>query len=859
MKQILLSIFILTCMAQVVLGQTTGMIRGTVKDDLGDFLPGALVVLKEIDKSAITNTNGQFFFDQIAVGSYTLEVSFIGFGALQQQIQVQATENPIIEISLVPTAIQLEGLVVTSQRRSQLIKDVPIAVTSYGNDFLTRTNTFEFDALSEFVPGLQVQIQSVNNPGFVIRGITSDDGDSRVEPRVSVFQDGVSISKSRGSVVELYDMERVEVLKGPQGTLFGRGAQIGAVHLIQNKAKNSFSSQIRLGGGDFNQRLATGHVNAPLSDKLFLRVAGIYNARDGFVDNLSGGTLNGKDTKAGRVAMKYLPAKNTAIDFIFNYQKDTPPGTSFKSGTYAPFGGDLSPNTFADLERGNELGVDRSVWGATLILNQTLSSTWDLTAISAYREFDSFERFDSDGTVADALYLGEEAIGKQFSQELRFNFANESRFRGFTGLSFFFEDGSQRIPYEGDERSLYALFSPFLRGGIQGSPLPDPVKEQLLLAIPFQPLVINGQPNLVSNIPNVPPVFGPLAGAPLKAKHTEESTNFGRNFAYEVFADGTYDLSPKLSITAGVRGTYENITGALDTPNAPERGTLGFILTGGSDNNIFTPTNGRQESSDTFLSAVGRFAVDYKLSNNTTLFGNVARGRRPNVIQVLASETNVLNAETVWSYEAGLKTLSSDDRLQFDLNGYYYDYSNFQTSIAIADQDGLRIDTRDQGASTALGFETSMRYAILQNFGVFANYGYIDATFDNVDSEGNAQNLAGNTFRLTPKHSFSAGLDFGAKSGSKGLLYFRPTYSYKSRVFFEETNIPGIEQDGYGMLNLRVGFNLDNKYDLMFYVNNTLNESYIIDAGNTGGAFGIPTFIAGPPRMIGTQFTVNFR
>jgi len=113
----------------------------------------------------------------------------------------------------------LDGIMVSAQKREQLNKDVPIAITSYGGKFLDNTNTFEYDALSEFVPGLQIQIQSVNNPGIVIRGITSDSGDSRVEPRVSVFQDGVSISKSRGSVVELYDMERVEVLKGPQGTL----------------------------------------------------------------------------------------------------------------------------------------------------------------------------------------------------------------------------------------------------------------------------------------------------------------------------------------------------------------------------------------------------------------------------------------------------------------------------------------------------------------------------------------------------------------------------------------------------------------------------------------------------------------
>ena len=858
MKTFLLAILILFSQ-QALVAQSSVRLQGRISDETGAPLPGALVRIQELNKSAITNPNGQFFFDQIDQGSYLIVVSFIGYQQFETRIDLSSDGGNELDIKLIPDAIQLEGLVVTSQRRSQLIKDVPIAVTSYGNEFLTRTNTFEFDALSEFVPGLQIQLQSVNNPGFVVRGITSDDGDSRVEPRVSVFQDGVSISKSRGSVVELFDMERVEVLKGPQGTLFGRGAQIGAIHLIQNKAKNSFSSQVRLGAGDFGQRLATGHVNVPLSDNFFLRVAGIYNGREGYIENLSGGTLNGKDTKAGRVAMKYLPGKNTAIDFIFNYQQDTPPGTAFKSGTYAPLGGDLSPNTFADMERGRALGVDRSVWGATLLVNQTLSSTWDLSSITAYREFDSFESFDSDGTVAPALFLGEEAIGKQFSQELRFNFANESRFRGFTGLSFFYEDGFQRLPYEGDERSLYTLFTPFIREGISGAPLPDPVKEFLLTAIPFEPLVINGQPNLVANIPNVPDIFGPLAGAPLKPNHREVSTNFGRNYAYEVFADGTYDLSSKLSVTAGLRGTYERITGALDTPEAEERGTLGFILTGGSANNIFTPTNGKLETTEEFFSAVGRLAMDYKMNPNTTFFGNIARGRRPNVVQVLATETNVLNAETVWSYEAGMKTLSSDDRLSFDVNAYYYDYSNFQTSIAVADQDGLRIDTRDEGASTALGFETALRYAVLKNLSFFANYGFIDATFDEEDAEGNAQNLAGNSFRLTPKHSVSAGLDFGLPVSEKSLIYFRPTYSYKSRVFFEETNLPGIEQGAYGMLNLRLGVNFAQKYDFMLFANNALDEEFIIDAGNTGGAFGIPTFIAGPPRMIGAQFTVNFR
>lgn len=838
--------------------QSVGSLAGTVRDEAGDAIPGATVALKGTDRGAITNANGQYVVRNLSVGNYEAIISFVGYQNVEQTVTITAGKSFVLNAELLPANILLEGLVVTSQRRSQVVKDVPIAVTSLGADFLSRTNTFEFDALSEFVPGLQVQIQSTNNPGFVVRGITSDSGDSRVEPRVSVFQDGVSISKSRGSVVELFDLERTEILKGPQGTLFGRGAQIGAIHLIQNKARKNYSSNIKFGIGDLGQTLATGYVNVPVSDNLYLRVAGIYNYRDGFIDNVSGGDLNGKETAAGRLALKYLPGKNTSIDFIFNYQNDTPPGTSFKSGTYAPVGGDLVPNSRADLERGEDLGLDRSVWGATAIVNHTLSPSWDLTSITAYREFDSFESFDADGTVADVLWFAEDSKGKQFSQEFRFNFGNESKFRGFTGVGYFYEDGSQAVPYSGDERSLYALFSPFLRGSIQGnSNLPDAVKAALLAAVPFEPLVINGQANLVSNIPNVPAVFGPLAGLALKSNHEEISTNFGENYAFEIFADGTLDLTDELSVTAGIRGTYENITGGLDVPAATNPGTLGFLLTGGSANNIFTPTNGRLESGAEFLSAVGRLAVDYKVSRHITLFGNVARGRRPNVVQVTAGGTNVLNAETVWSYEVGFKSLSMGDRLQFDFNGYVYDYNNFQTSIAIADQSGFRIETRDAGKSSATGVEVAAQYAFTKDISAFANYSYIDASFDDTDADGNAQNLAGNTFRLTPRHSYSAGLDLNLPIAEKVGIYFRPTYSYKSRVFFEETNIAGIEQEGYGLLNLRLGANFNQKYDIMFFANNALDEEFIIDAGNTGGAFGIPTFIAGPPRLIGAQFSIT--
>lgn len=827
-------LILLLLTAFTVTAQNKGGITGQVLDETGTPVIGANVVIQSISIGAVTGENGTYKLDDLSYNTYTITVSYLGYKSIKKSVEI-ATPQTTLNFNLKEPSFQLDGLVVTAQKREQLNKDVPIAITSYGSDFINNQGTFEYDTFSDYVPGLQIQIQSVNNPGIVVRGITSDSGDSRVEPRVSVFQDGVSISKSRGSVVELFDIERVEVLKGPQGTLFGRGAQIGAMHIIQNKAKNETSASLKTGIGNYNQFLVNGYVNTPLvKDKLFARVAAIYNRRDGYIENLSGGDLNGKETLALRGSLKYMISDNTTFDFIANWQQDTPPGTSFKSGTFAPLGGDLSPNSFADLERGKELGLDRTVYGFTGILKSALNDNWDITSTTAYRKFNSDEAFDADGTAAPVLFFREVAEGEQFSQEVRFNFDNDDKLSGFFGANFFYENGSQAVPFEVNEQSYLALL------------------------VATDALVINGVPTLFPNIPNDPGSFGPLAGAPLLPFNKEESINYGENYSGDIFADASYDVTEKLTLTLGLRATLENSNAGLEVINADNPGLLGNFL-GAFPNNLFTPTNGRISASETFTSAVGRFAVNYDLSDAVTVFGNVARGRRPNVINVSATEVNVLSDETVWSYELGLKSLMLDNKLQFDVNGYYYDYSNFQTTIARLDEtDGLVILPNDSGSATALGFEAAMQYQFAKSSSFFANYGYIDASFDDEDSDGNPQQLAGNTFRLTPEHSFSAGFNINPTLSEKVAVFLRPTYTYKSKVFFEETNLPNISQDGYGLLNIRTGITIQDRYEISLYATNVLDEEFIIDAGNTGGAFGIPTFIAGPPAFYGLQLSVKF-
>lgn len=379
-------------------------------------------------------------------------------------------------------AVRLDPVTVSAQKRIQPISEVPVPITAYTGGFLERAGITDYKSLAPLVPGLFIQEQSPNNPGINLRGITTDSSDPRSETRISIFQDGVSISRSRASVIELFDLERIEVLKGPQGTLFGRGAEIGAISIIQNKPKNETSGLLSSGFGPDNERCASGYVNAPLaSGTLFGRFAFAWNERDGSIENLADASkLNGKDTLALRGALRWQPAAPTTIDVIANWQHDTPPGTACKSGVIPTSRGDTSPFTAAELNRGRALGTDRTVGGVTASLEHEFSKAWSLTAFTGWREYDSFEDFDADGARIHLLEFAEDARGRQFSQEVRLNFHGGGRFTGFAGVSYFRETGETRAPFYTDERQLWPFLAGSFRDNLIAGGLPAAIASQFV-------------------------------------------------------------------------------------------------------------------------------------------------------------------------------------------------------------------------------------------------------------------------------------------------------------------------------------------------------------------------------------------
>lgn len=762
--------------------------------------------------------------------------------------------------------LSTDVIVVTAQKREQSLADVPINLTAYGQERLNLLGVEQFDELSDFVPGLEVQEQSPNNPGFVIRGITSDDGAATGEARVAVFQDGVSISRARGAYIELFDIERVEVAKGPQATLFGRGALIGGINVIQNKADTeAYSASIEGVIGDYNRYEARGHVNLPVTDTFALRFAGAHKQRDGYVENLLGGeAMNGVELSAVRGAARWEPTSSFTLDVIANYQTDTPEGgTSFKSGIIAPApGASIEPwapaalNTFGGFEGGAPLGIDRQVYGVTALADYVINDAWSLSSISGWRAFESVEIFDPDGFAAPLLVVGEDASGRQWSQEVRFNYDSGGPLTGFVGASYFYESGSQRIPLASNEAVAQAFLAPQIADGagfsvaqIEGALALQGVPNAAGFDDPFNPLTISVPAFLQ---------FGQVV--PLRSFYLEETANRGETTAFDIFGDVTYALTDRLDLTAGLRWTREEKEASLYGWNAFGPNNVTF------SNTLFLPAtpNGQVVSSGTreFDDFTWRVAAKYDVSEVLNVWASYARGRRPDVIAFDSTVPSLfveVPAELVDSYEVGGFWTYEDTTLQASV--FYSEYQNFQTGRF--EPQTANFVTDNAGAATQYGFEAQLDHTVNEFATLFATYAYNFSEFDDTDDQGNTQEFAGNTFRLSPDHALSLGLltEFELPVGRLSII---PTWTWQSEVFFDNDNdltdaVQDETQTDYGIVDLKVRYDAPGEaYYAVAFVDNLLDEEHIIDAGNTGDAFGIPTFIAGSPRMIGLRVGAQF-
>ena len=866
-------------------------VSGRVTNEQGEALPGVVVRCGNVNVQ--TDINGEFHLNVNEDDKLTF--SYIGYYTTTKDV-----DNKDINVVMKEDSHALGEVIVTTQKKKQSSLEIPVAVSAVTGSVMEKLNLHQLDDVAQFTPGVQIQLQSPNNPGYVIRGVTSDDGEAYSQPRVSVFMDGVSTSRSRASAVELFDLERMEVAKGPQGTLFGRGAEIGGISIIRHKPVDNLSGELSMNYGSYNQRQVSGFINTPIiKGKLANRFAFDYDARDGFIKNEAGGRLNGKNALAFRNSTQWWTNDDTSIRLVLDYQHDDYPGTSFHS--INPMYGNSDPNSTANLEAGKKLGIKRNVGGALLNIDHNINHRWSFNSITGFRAFNSKERFDADGTYLPLLLCQEKGKGTQFSQEFRFNYDDKNRFSGFVGASYFYENSSQDI---NAKANLQYLYPAFIQKSVKASLSSqiDNVKGLLAQMLPdaYQPMVDAALAKLMSKwfpknptvdangklIPQTatPDIYGDLKTAlgavgmdldqvlagmgdngrtiqatlqgisakPLDTAYTEQGKNYGTNQAVELYADGTLKLTKNLNFTLGVRGTYENQETGYSSSTVPSM--FGAVL--------YHPTeNGAKVmAKDSYWSWVGRAALNYMIGRNN-IYASLSRGRRPGVLYFNndPKDFETLKPEIIYSYEAGVKGSLLQGRLNYDLCAYYYDWYNYQTSVFNATTSKYEYD--DAGRAHSLGIEASISYSPCHYLNLFGNWSYIEGKFNNKDDNGNKQRFAGNRFRLTPKNSFAVGFDLNVPTGKKASIYFRPTYSWKSKVFFEESNEPELTQGAFGLLNFTAGYRMQPGkvyYEIGAFGKNVLDEKYVVDAGNSGRQIGFPTYVGGTRSVVGVMFKIGF-
>lgn len=732
-------------------------------------------------------------------------------------------------------------IIVTAQKIEQRAQDVPITISALSGRRLAELGVSDLDELSNYVPGLNIQEQSANNPGIVIRGITSDSGSSQQGPRVTLYYNGVDISRSRGSYQAIYDLERVEVIKGPQATLFGTASAVGAISLTSARPKPGFSGSLTAGYGNYDQTLLSGFVNAG-SDTLAVRVAAEWKTRDGYVENLSTRQkrdLYAQDQLGVRASLRYTPTDDLTVDLIGTFDRQDNGGTPFVSralptadGPGNPFGrANLDGSPLSAQVLGNDqLGLDRKVYDGNLTLSYDFTDGWNFTTVNGYRRFDSAEVFDADGSAAWYLEFAEIAKGWQASHEGRFNYA-DPQWRASFGWNAFVEDNIQRVPFSSEE----GIFLQCAARVIPGLPCIDTAG--VVQAANATRLLSGGR---LTQVP-----------------YSSVFENQGKNDSYSVFAETTWIPVPALELTAGARVLIEKRRSGFlaRVPRPVLNPTATSLIPGQVD------TGGQTFTAQQSYSAVlPRFNVLYRVTPAVNVFATVSKGRRSPVVQlgarlaagVPAANLQLVPEEVVWNYEGGLK--ADFGAVSGTLGVYYQKYDGFQVSVVQANGTSI---TQSAGSAGNLGVEAEVSVRPVRWLNLFANAGYIKGGIDKDNSF--APTFSGARFRLQPKWQAAAGFTVNAPLGGGVKFFATPSVTYRSRIFFELPNSAALSQARVTLVNAKAGVSFaDERFELAGFVRNATDENYLLDAGNTGGAFGIPTFIPGEPRFYGAQLTARF-
>jgi iron complex outermembrane receptor protein len=720
----------------------------------------------------------------------------------------------------------LEEVIVTARKREESLQDVAVSVTAI-TEQLTRSSVRNLQDIQDFVPNVTIdKTPGTQGASIAIRGISFQETDKSLDAPIGVILDGVYLGVTAGQLLNNFDIERVEVLRGPQGTLFGKNTIGGAVNVIRSAPTKELGGELRIAAGDWDKQEVNGLINLPLTDKGGVKLYASSLQHDGYIkNNIIGDDIGAVDYKQYGATVAFDVTDNFDLSLTmeridddsemggawanFNKTSDFACFTTLGLGipgipdSTAPFGTgckDFDDESDKDhsSQNGRNTGEVTNDY-ANLTMNWMLGD-WRLTSITGYLNREDSSRVEYDASRTEFLYVETATDYEQTSQEFRIN-GNVGENINVTG-GLYYWDSEYKQFQESFDMWYFFGFNEAMGFG------PGDISQDL-----------NGE---------------------------------GSNTAYSAFASVDWTLTDRLLLNLGGRYTWEEKT-----------------FSGQSGNYIYVPTGvpiipqgPTRNLKDDWTEFSPRVALQYTVNDDMMVFGSYSSGFKSGGFFARTQFIDTLNSydpEYVDTYELGIKSEWMDNRMRFNATVFYSDYTDKQEDIIVADANGT-VGTIVSNASDVeiMGLELELTAAITSKLTVFLQAGIIDSEYSEFDADitgdGVITDNSGLSIRNTPENTFGAGGNW-VQPLSFGDLAVNYNYFWRDefQTIFDNDPLGVVESAGFH--NASVDINFLDHYRLSFYGRNLSDERYarvvLIPPVSNFGQYN-------EPRNYGVEFSLKF-
>ncbi len=735
----------------------------------------------------------------------------------------------------------LEEIVVTAQRRAESIQDVPLAVSAFTGEFLKETNLDDVKDLVLYTPGITGNSHDSFIDTLSIRGIITNDFGVGGDPSVSIFKNNLYQGRNGAVVTSLYDIERAEVLRGPQGFLFGRNAIAGGISVITKKPGfDGPDGYLEADVAEGNHLTLEGATNIAVSDEFAIRLAGYKSREDGYVKNYGkpgSDDLIAFDKTGFRLSAR-AQSEKTEVNFTAEYEDREQSGSVYRAtGMGDSF--EALQEVFPDfVMRGGkgDIDSDQGLGEAddAKILSLGLQIDWDLewatlTSLTGYRDHDYYYAEDFDGTPLHINDYRQDQEGNYFETELRLVSETDSPLSWYAGVSYYKEEIDALFSQAGDEEVMCAYY-----------------------------LSYYGFSNCSDYFAYYGYVFTPSPIGLLESNQVN-----GDYTGWSAYVDLSYAVNDQWEVGFGGRYTYDEKKFAFQTmPIESELGpfwAMGFTtaapLVQTKDWSDFTP----------------RLIVRYRPDDVWMFFASVTKGYKSGGFGSFAIEPDVpwgtldvepgtaypssFEPEEVWSYEVGMKGELFDGRMRMDMNAYTYNYKDLQVTVP-GTGGGIIVD--NVGEVDGWGVEGSMQMIISDNLDLFLSAAWADSEVAKAQALcDDTDDCEGKALPQVPEFSYSAVLrgELPSANGSwiGSIELVGQTKTYGGLLGLKEA-----ENDGYIDMAVRAGYRSQDGWSAVAYVENVTDEIYYDGSAEGSGILPAHYFGISRPRTMGMKVSWEF-